>query len=221
MPRCPTRVTERALAVFRTPGRRRVRPAPPPGRPGPLPRGRRARRHHRHRRHRRRPRGARRRRGHAPRRWPPGPAWCAAPTACCPIPSPAAVRLLEGVPTYGRDTRVELTTPTGAALLAALATSFGPMPAMMVARVGLRWRRRRDRRAAQLHPGRDRAAPGRSAAVRSGPGQPALILEANLDDVTGEQLGYAVAAALEGGAFDAWVSPVTMKKGGRATCSTC
>jgi hypothetical protein len=46
-----------------------------------------------------------------------------------------------------------------------------------------------------------------------GPGQPALILEANLDDVTGEQLGYAVAAALEGGAFDAWVSSVTMKKG--------
>jgi uncharacterized protein (DUF111 family) len=46
-----------------------------------------------------------------------------------------------------------------------------------------------------------------------GPGQPALVLEANLDDVTGEQLGYAVAAALDGGAFDAWVSSVTMKKG--------
>jgi uncharacterized protein (DUF111 family) len=39
------------------------------------------------------------------------------------------------------------------------------------------------------------------------------VLEANLDDVTGEQLGYAVAAALEAGAFDAWVSSVTMKKG--------
>jgi hypothetical protein len=46
-----------------------------------------------------------------------------------------------------------------------------------------------------------------------GPGQPALVLEANLDDVTGEQLGYAIAAALDGGAFDAWASPVTMKKG--------
>jgi hypothetical protein len=46
-----------------------------------------------------------------------------------------------------------------------------------------------------------------------GPGQPALVLEANLDDVTGEQLGYAVSAALDGGALDAWVSSVTMKKG--------
>ena len=39
------------------------------------------------------------------------------------------------------------------------------------------------------------------------------MLETNLDDVTGEQLGYAVAAALDAGALDAWVSPVTMKKG--------
>jgi uncharacterized protein (DUF111 family) len=46
-----------------------------------------------------------------------------------------------------------------------------------------------------------------------GPGQGAVLLETNLDDVTGEQLGLAIAAALEGGAFDAWVSPVTMKKG--------
>jgi uncharacterized protein (DUF111 family) len=38
-------------------------------------------------------------------------------------------------------------------------------------------------------------------------------LETNVDDVTGEQLGYAIAAALRAGAFDAWVSPVTMKKG--------
>ena len=53
-----------------------------------------------------------------------------------PNPSPAAVRLLEGIPTYGRDTRIELTTPTGAALLAALATSFGPMPAMTVTSSG-------------------------------------------------------------------------------------
>ncbi len=46
-----------------------------------------------------------------------------------------------------------------------------------------------------------------------GPGQSALLLETNVDDVTGEQLGHAVAAALEAGALDAWVSPVTMKKG--------
>jgi uncharacterized protein (DUF111 family) len=50
-------------------------------------------------------------------------------------------------------------------------------------------------------------------AADPGPGQPATLLEATLDDVTGEQLAYAIAAALDGGAFDAWVSSVTMKKG--------
>ena len=53
-----------------------------------------------------------------------------------PNPSPAAVRLLTGIPTYGRATGIELTTPTGAALLSALCTSFGPMPAMVVAATG-------------------------------------------------------------------------------------
>ena len=54
---------------------------------------------------------------------------------------------------------------------------------------------------------------GASTSPAVGPGQSALLLETNLDDVTGEQLGHAVAAALEAGALDAWVSPVTMKKG--------
>ena len=91
------------------------------------------------------------------------------------------------------------------------ATSFGPLPAMTVDRLGLRRRRRRDGRPAQLHPGGDRAAPrGRPPSARA---SRRSLLETNLDDVTGEQLGYAVAAALEAGAFDAWVSPVTMKKG--------
>ena len=54
---------------------------------------------------------------------------------------------------------------------------------------------------------------GRRGCPSVGAGQPALVLETNLDDVTGEQLGYAVAAALEAGALDAWVSSVTMKKG--------
>ena len=49
-----------------------------------------------------------------------------------PNPAPAVVALLEGVPTWGRNIAVELTTPTGAALLAALSSGFGPMPSMRV-----------------------------------------------------------------------------------------
>jgi pyridinium-3,5-bisthiocarboxylic acid mononucleotide nickel chelatase len=127
-----------------------------------------------------------------------------------PNPSPAAVRLLEGVPTYGRDTRVELTTPTGAALLAALATGFGPMPAMTVSATGF------GGGASELDelPNCTQVIVGRRHVAEAiGSGQPAMMLETNLDDVTGEQLGFAVSAALDAGALDAWVSPVTMKKG--------
>jgi uncharacterized protein (DUF111 family) len=127
-----------------------------------------------------------------------------------PNPSPAAVRLLEGVPTYGREVGVELTTPTGAALLAALASGFGPMPAMVVTGSGF------GGGASELDelPNCTQVVLGqRSAQPDVGAGQAAWVLETNLDDVTGEQLGYAVERALVGGAFDAWVSPVTMKKG--------
>jgi len=126
-----------------------------------------------------------------------------------PNPSPAAVRLLTGIPTYGRATGTELTTPTGAALLAALCTSFGPMPAMVVTASGF------GGGAGELDelPNCTQVVIGQRQGGAIGTGQPALVLETNLDDVTGEQLAYAVAAALDAGAFDAWVSPVTMKKG--------
>ena len=127
-----------------------------------------------------------------------------------PNPAPATVRLLEGVPSYGRDVRIELTTPTGAALLAALSTAFGPLPDMTIAASGF------GGGTGEIDdlPNCTQVVIGQSV-DRSpvGPGQSALLLETNVDDVTGEQLGHAVAVALEAGALDAWVSPVTMKKG--------
>ncbi len=127
-----------------------------------------------------------------------------------PNPAPATVRLLEGIPTYGRDVRIELTTPTGAALLAALCSSFGPLPEMVVTASGF------GGGAGEMDdlPNCTQVVIGRRAASTPvGPGQLALVLETNLDDVTGEQLGHAVAAVIDAGALDAWVSPVTMKKG--------
>ena len=127
-----------------------------------------------------------------------------------PNPAPATIRLLEGIPTYGRDTRLELTTPTGAALLAALCSSFGPLPDMTITASGF------GGGAGEMDdlPNCTQVVIGRRAGQTAvGPGQPAVVLETNLDDVTGEQLGHAVAAALEAGALDAWVSSVTMKKG--------
>jgi uncharacterized protein (TIGR00299 family) protein len=127
-----------------------------------------------------------------------------------PNPAPATVRLLEGIPSYGREVQIELTTPTGAALLAALSTAFGPLPDMTVAASGF------GGGAGEMDdlPNCTQVVLGRRTGRSGvGPGLGALLLETNLDDVTGEQLGLAVAAALEAGALDAWVSPVTMKKG--------
>ena len=127
-----------------------------------------------------------------------------------PNPPPAVVRLLEGVPTYGRDTTLELTTPTGAALLAALAGSFGPLPALELVATGF------GAGAGELDdlPNCTQVTLGtRLSGSGTGDGQPVAVLEANVDDATGEQLAHAVGALLDAGAHDAWVTPVVMKKG--------
>ncbi|HTX62580.1 MAG TPA: nickel pincer cofactor biosynthesis protein LarC [Acidimicrobiales bacterium] len=128
-----------------------------------------------------------------------------------PNPPPAVLRLLEGFPTYGRPVPLELTTPTGAALVRALASpvSAGAMPAMTVRGSGY------GAGTAELDtlPNCTQVVVGEAAGVRVGPGQPVTALEVNLDDATGEQLAMAVATLLDGGALDAWVTPVVMKKG--------
>ncbi len=125
-----------------------------------------------------------------------------------PNPSPAVVRLLEGVPTWGRDVAVELTTPTGAAILAAMGTRFGPLPSMRITSSGF---------GAGSHeidgmPNCTQVVVGDSL-DEAGPGQPVVTLEANLDDATGETLAHAIQELLAAGAHDAWITPVIMKKG--------
>ena len=127
-----------------------------------------------------------------------------------PNPAPAVVELLKGVPTYGRDVMMELTTPTGAALLAANACGYGPMPAMTVEAVGFG----AGSRDIDGLPNATQVVVGTAAAdTASPPGQPVTLLEANVDDVTGETVAHAVAALLDAGAHDAWITPILMKKG--------
>jgi pyridinium-3,5-bisthiocarboxylic acid mononucleotide nickel chelatase len=125
-----------------------------------------------------------------------------------PNPSPAVVRLLHGVPSWGRDLAVELTTPTGAAILTSVASAYGPLPPMVVSSSGF------GAGSAEIDglPNCTQVVVGESAASKL-PGQPLVLLEANLDDATGETLAHAVESLLEVGALDAWITPVVMKKG--------
>ena len=125
-----------------------------------------------------------------------------------PNPAPAVVGLLAGAPTYGIDIPIELTTPTGAALLAANVVAWGAMPPMIIEASGFG--------------AGDREIDGRPNVTqvvlgnRSAPlerGQPVALLEANVDDATGETLAHAIAALLDAGAHDAWITPIVMKKG--------
>jgi uncharacterized protein (TIGR00299 family) protein len=125
-----------------------------------------------------------------------------------PNPAPAVVELLRGAPTYGRDISYELTTPTGAALLAANAVSYGPLPAMTIEATGFG----AGARDLDDLPNMTQVVLGTSGADRA-PGQPVALLEVNVDDATGETLAHTVAALLESGAHDAWVTPIVMKKG--------
>ncbi|MGY6501519.1 MAG: nickel pincer cofactor biosynthesis protein LarC [Acidimicrobiales bacterium] len=125
-----------------------------------------------------------------------------------PNPPPAVVELLRGAPTVGLDIPMELTTPTGAAIVAALAVEWGPMPDMVIAVSGFG----AGTRELEDRPNLVQVVIGDRTAHRDR-GQPVTLLEVNVDDATGEVLAGAVAALLDAGAHDAWITPVVMKKG--------
>ena len=136
-----------------------------------------------------------------------------------PVPAPAVVELARGVPTADCDEPGELTTPTGAAIVVALAEGFGPMPAMVPEAVGYGAGARKGRHTPNLlrvvlgEPVDDAAAGAETDAV--------WLLEANLDDATGETVGAATKALLAAGALDVWLTPATMKKGRPGVVLAC
>lgn len=125
-----------------------------------------------------------------------------------PVPAPATARLLVGVPVHAGPLAGELTTPTGAALVKALAAGFGPCPAMVPERVGY-GAGTRDIGApnvCQLIVGRAAVAPRMEL-------EAAVLLETNIDHLTGEAVAVAIAQLMTQGALDVWATPITMKKG--------
>jgi uncharacterized protein (DUF111 family) len=125
-----------------------------------------------------------------------------------PNPAPAVVELLRGAPTFGVDISAELTTPTGAALLAANVTRWGPIPAMTIEATGFG----AGGRDLEARPNLTQVVIG-TLADSLPSGQPVTLLEVNVDDATGETLAHAVAMLMDAGAHDAWITPILMKKG--------
>jgi len=123
-----------------------------------------------------------------------------------PIPAPATATLLEGVPVYDSGVHHEMVTPTGAALVKGLATSFGPMPPMMVEKIGygVGTRDLSDR------PNLARILIGHMQT--EGQVDTVIILEANIDDTSPEWLGFLMDRLFDAGALDVVFCPVQMKK---------
>ena len=123
-----------------------------------------------------------------------------------PLPSPATIALLEGVPIYDSDQDVEMVTPTGAALITSLCSSFGPMPPMTIDRVGYG----AGRRSLADRPNLLRILIGNDLDKKRS--DTVVVLESNLDDMSPELLGYLMDRLFDAGAKDVAFSHIQMKK---------
>ncbi|WP_028320289.1 nickel pincer cofactor biosynthesis protein LarC [Desulfatiglans anilini] len=123
-----------------------------------------------------------------------------------PLPAPATLEILAGLEVRDAGTETETVTPTGAALLKALASSWGPMPAMRIQRIG--------------YGAGSRDLPDRPNCLRvligdaavAGDAETVLMLETNLDDASPEFMGYMMERLFGAGALDVVFFPVQMKK---------
>ncbi len=129
-----------------------------------------------------------------------------------PVPAPATTLLLSGVPIYGGAIQGELCTPTGAALLTHFVTKFGELPAMRLLKSGYGMGTK-DFPAANCV----RAMLGEQDA----PEEEILELSCNLDDCTGEVIGFAMERLLDAGALDVYWTSVGMKKNRPGILLTC
>ena len=120
-----------------------------------------------------------------------------------PVPAPATAYILRGVPIYGGRIRGELCTPTGAALLKHFANEFGDMPVMTISAIGY----------GMGNKDFEEANCVRVMLGETGRGTDEIIeLDCNIDDMTGEELGYAFEKLFTAGARDVFSTPITMKK---------
>jgi pyridinium-3,5-bisthiocarboxylic acid mononucleotide nickel chelatase len=134
-----------------------------------------------------------------------------------PVPAPATLELLKDAPIYSGPIQKELVTPTGAAMIRALAPKFGSMPKMKISGAGYGAGARNFSGAANVL----RVTIGESMEQElSTPQDNIMVIEANLDDMSPQVFGYVIDRLLDAGALDAFGTPVQMKKSRPGTVLT-
>jgi uncharacterized protein (TIGR00299 family) protein len=137
-----------------------------------------------------------------------------------PVPAPATMELLKGVPVYSEGEEGELTTPTGALLLSVFARGFGSMPKGRVLKVGYGLGKK------------ERKSPNvlRAVILKEDGAEPyddgfdrdeVIVLEANIDDMNPQIFDDVIESLLKKGALDVFLTPIIMKKGRPAIKLTC
>ncbi len=123
-----------------------------------------------------------------------------------PIPAPATVEILKGIPVYGKAIEAELVTPTGAAIISTFARSFGEMPAMKITGIayGAGLQNLNIPNLLRLIVGE-----GLTAQVEE---EKVSLLSTNIDDLNPEIFDYLMDKLLKAGALDVWLQPIQMKK---------
>ena len=124
-----------------------------------------------------------------------------------PVPSPAASELLKGIPVYSSSTLFELTTPTGAAIISAMSSSFGPLPRMKIERIA--------------YGAGNKDFPEQPNVLRLFIGEPvavyeedsSIVIETNIDDMNPQAYDYIIEKLMKQGAQDVYLTPIIMKKG--------
>ena len=126
-----------------------------------------------------------------------------------PVPPPAVAELLRGCPSYAGPVRMEMCTPTGAALLTGHATAFGPQPPMSVQEIGIG----AGTRDPEGHANVLRLFLGEPVSGGAHGTEAPLLVETNVDDLDPRLWPNVISALLAAGASDAWLTPILMKKG--------
>jgi uncharacterized protein (TIGR00299 family) protein len=122
-----------------------------------------------------------------------------------PLPGPAVIELLRGVPVVGRETEGETVTPTGAAILTTLAASYGALPPFTIRHVGYGAGRREAE-----YPNALRVLIGETEIEANV--EWLVLLETNIDDLNPQVYDHVMNRLLGAGALDVWLTPVQMKK---------